>query len=256
MAAARTALPISAAVLTAALLTGCTAATGTADGVPGGRDRAPAVISSAPRAVTADAIPAVTAGDGPAASRAPSPSPEESRPVIPRTEPATLDIPAIGVRGLRVIPYEGTTDDWPGTRIQNRGDAASPYGEHGGVGPGEKGNYLVTAHRLSAGAPLRDLPSLRAGDTVTVTAGGQTFVYEITDTRRTSFRSARSLDEQRAAVPGRPGERPTRAMITISTCATPEDDAAGNFWRDDKGNPEHRIDKIGVLRESGGTGGG
>jgi sortase A len=37
------------------------------------------------------------------------------------------------------------------------------------------------------------------------------------------------------------------AMITLSTCATPEDHAAGNYWSDRFGNPEHRIDKIGVL---------
>ncbi len=37
-------------------------------------------------------------------------------------------------------------------------------------------------------------------------------------------------------------------MITLSTCATPEDHAAGNFWADELHNPEHRIDKIGVLR--------
>jgi sortase A len=36
-------------------------------------------------------------------------------------------------------------------------------------------------------------------------------------------------------------------MITISTCATPEDHAAGNFWHDELGNPEHRINKIGTL---------
>ena len=36
-------------------------------------------------------------------------------------------------------------------------------------------------------------------------------------------------------------------MITLSTCATPEDHAAGNFWADEFDNPEHRIDKIGVL---------
>lgn len=147
------------------------------------------------------------------------------------------------------MPYKGTTDDWPGTRIQNRGVAASPYGNRGGVGPGETGNYLVTAHRLSAGGPLRNLPSVRNGDSVLVTSGGVTYKYVITGSRQTSFRSERSLAEQRAAVPGHPGKKPTQAMITISTCATPEDDAAGNFWRDDRGNPEHRIDKIGVLRE-------
>ena len=38
-------------------------------------------------------------------------------------------------------------------------------------------------------------------------------------------------------------------MITLSTCATPEDHARGNYWSDEFGNPEHRIDKIGVLVE-------
>ncbi|MFE9645204.1 class E sortase [Streptomyces sp. NPDC006365] len=175
-----------------------------------------------------------------------SPTPTPSKPGT-RVQTASLTIPEIGLKDLRVVPYEGTTDDWPGTRIQNEGVAASPYGSRGGVGPGDVGNYLVTAHRLSAGGPLRELPSLDEGDTVTVTAGRTVYEYEITDTRSTSFRSERSLAEQRAVVPGHPGRRPTEAMITISTCATPEDNAAGNFWRDDKGNPEHRIDKIGVL---------
>ncbi|MFC8724264.1 sortase domain-containing protein [Streptomyces bacillaris] len=165
----------------------------------------------------------------------------------PRTETAVLEIPAIGVENLDVVPYEGTTDDRPGSRIQDRGVASSPYGEEGGVGPGDVGNYLVTAHRLSAGGVLRELPDLGKGDPVYVTEDGTTYTYEITETRKTSFRSERSLAEQRAEVPGKPGDEPTRAMITISTCATPEDDAAGNFWRDDLGNPEHRIDKVGVL---------
>ncbi|MFF7363755.1 sortase domain-bontaining protein [Streptomyces sp. NPDC008125] len=165
----------------------------------------------------------------------------------PRTEAAALAIPAIGITDLRVVPYEGTTDDTPGTRIQDGGEAASPYGEDGGVGPGEIGNYLVTAHRLAAGGPLHDLPSLGRGDVVLVTEDGTVYEYRITGTRETSFRSARSLAEQRAEVPGKPGEKPIRAMITVSTCATPEDDAAGHHWRDAHDNPEHRIDKIGVL---------
>ncbi|PAZ13275.1 sortase [Streptomyces sp. SA15] len=185
----------------------------------------------------------------PSDTTAPTPTPAQPSPrkTSPQSQTARITIPAIGLKNLRVIPYEGTTDDWPGTRIQNRGVGASPYGERGGVGPGEVGNYLVTAHRLSAGGPLRELPSLDEGDRVLVTSGGKIYEYEITDTRQTSFRSARSLAEQRAAVPGSPGKRPTQAMITISTCATPEDNAAGNYWRDDRGNPEHRIDKIGVL---------
>ncbi|MGN9790781.1 class E sortase [Streptomyces sp. OZ13] len=227
----------------AVLLTGCAGA-GAAES--SGTSGKAAVSAAAPASATAG-VP------GPATSAPGSGAPVSTEPPAPafdpRTDTAVLSVPAIGLEDLRVVPYEGTTDDWPGTRIQNRGVAASPYGERGGVGPGEVGNYLVTAHRLSAGGPMRDLPALDKGDSVFVTAGGSVYEYVITETRQTSFRSERSLAEQRAAVPGHPGERPTKAMITLSTCATPEDDAAGNFWRDDKGNPEHRIDKTGVLRE-------
>jgi sortase A len=80
-----------------------------------------------------------------------------------------------------------------------------------------------------------------------VVAGGVRYVYEIRATRKTSFRSPQSLAEQRAAVPGLPGVPAKRAFVTLSTCATPEDHARGNFWADEFGNPEHRIDKIGVL---------
>ncbi|MEV0639367.1 class E sortase [Streptomyces sp. NPDC050619] len=189
------------------------------------------------------------AGASPETSSSSTAPPAQPAPPNPSTrgQTARLTIPALGRKDLRVVPYEGTTDDRPGTRIQNRGVGASPYGKRGGVGPGEVGNYLVTAHRLSAGGPLRELPELDEGDSVLVTSGGVSYEYEITGTRSTSFRSARSLAEQRAAVPGFPGKRPTQAMITISTCSTPEDNAAGNYWRDENGNPEHRIDKIGVL---------
>jgi sortase A len=164
-----------------------------------------------------------------------------------RPRRALLDIPALGLRDVAVVPYRGRTDDGPGTRIQDAGVAASPHGPQGGVGPGGLGNYQVTAHRTSSRAPFASLPALRSGDRVSVQVGDARYVYEIRRTRQTSFRSARSLAEQRAAVPGRPGVPPTKAFITLSTCATPEDHAAGNYWSDEFHNPEHRIDKIGVL---------
>jgi sortase A len=180
----------------------------------------------------------------------PAPEPLKAsgpRPSAGRPRDAELSVPALGIRALEVIAYPGHTDDAPGTAIQNRGLAASPFGPRGGTGPGGIGNYQVTAHRTSSTRAFEFLPSLRVGERVQVSAGRRVFVYEIVATRRTSFRSPRSLDEQRAPVPGRPGQAPTKAMITLSTCATPEDHAAGNYWADEFDNPEHRIDKIGVL---------
>ncbi|MBJ7356038.1 sortase [Nocardioides sp.] len=174
------------------------------------------------------------------------PQPGDGRP-----RRAVLRIPSIDVR-VAVVPYVGWTDDAPGTEIQNGGLAASPHGPRGGVGPGGIGNYQVTAHRTSSTRAFEFLPDVRRGERVLVDvreAGGATtrYVYLVTGTRETSFRSPASLRAQRAAVPGRPGASPTEAMITLSTCATQEDHAEGNYWADEFDNPEHRIDKIGVL---------
>lgn len=160
---------------------------------------------------------------------------------------ARISIPAVGIHRLPVIAYRGWTDDAPGTRIQNRGIAAAPYGPRGGTGPGGKGNYQVTAHRTAHGGVFRRTPSLDPGDRIKVDAGRFRYVYRVTRTRWVSFRSAKSLRAQRAPVPGHPGRKPKLAFITVSTCATPEDHARGNYWTDRFGNPEHRIDKIGVL---------
>ncbi len=164
-----------------------------------------------------------------------------------RPRRALLSIPAIGLRDLPVVPYRGKPDDAPGTRIQDGGVAASPHGPRGGIGPGGIGNYIVTAHRTSSTRAFEALPALGVGDRVYVVAGGRRYVYEVVETRSTSFRSARSLARQSAPVPGHLGQEAVEPMITLSTCATPEDHARGNYWSDRFGNPEHRIDKIGVL---------
>jgi sortase A len=226
-------------MLVAVALSGCS--DGSLDAAPTGAGGAPSGSSSADPSTAPSSAPTADAS-------APAPSPAASVPPRPAAGAvAVLDIPAIRVRGLRVVPYAGRPDDAPGTRIQNRGVAASPRGRGGGVGPGEVGNYIVTGHRTTAGGPLRRLPALPTGARVLVRVGGVVYDYRVTATMTISFRSARDLARQSAAVPGAPGRVPTQAMITLSTCATPEDRAKGNFWTDAFGNPEHRINKIGVL---------
>jgi sortase A len=225
------------------------------------------VLALALHACAGQAAPKVEPGPERSAAAAESvpTTPPTMSPPVPHAEPigprpsdgrprqAVLRIPAIDVRVV-VVPYVGWTDDAPGTQIQNGGRAASPHGPRGGVGPGGVGNYQVTAHRTSSTRAFELLPDLRRGERVLVDvreAGGATtrYVYLVTRTRETSFRSPASLRAQRAPVPGRPGVTPTKAMLTVSTCATREDHAEGNYWADEFDNPEHRIDKIGVLVE-------
>jgi sortase A len=177
----------------------------------------------------------------------PTEQPTEEPDAVPEPRRSFVTIPAIGLRDFPVVRYRGTPDDAPGTALQNAGEMASPRGPRGGTRPGHVGNYIVTGHRLTGTAPLRYSPSLSKGDRILVRTGDTVFVYEVRRTRWTSFRQPASLRAQRAQVPGRPGETATQPMITLSTCATLEDHADGNYWSDELDNPEHRIDKIGVL---------
>jgi sortase A len=247
--------PLAAAVVAALVVAGCSGSSSST--TPAVAEEGPAAAGSSGTPTPAEPA-ATTAAPAPAPTVSPSPAPTQTataeatpttpaHPLPPKDAVASMSIPALGIDDLDVVPYEGTTDDRAGTEIQDGGVAASPRGRRGGVGPGEVGNYLVTAHRLSAGSPLRDLPDLDEGEHILVEAAGYVYDYEVTETRKTSFRTKRSLAEQRAAVPGKPGAAPVDPMITVSTCATLEDNAEGNFWRDENGNPEHRIDKVGVL---------
>lgn len=207
----------------------------------------PAVASPPPTqpSVTRAASPAATTPSTQPSTARPRPRPVLASDGKPRE--ARLTIPALGLERLRVRHYRGSPDDAHGTRIQNGGVAASPYGPDGGTGVGGIGNYIITGHRTSSTRPFAQLTRLRKGAKVHLVAGGKRYTYQIVATRLTSFRSKKSLAQQSAAVPGRPGAKPTNAMITLSTCLTPEDRAEGNHWSDRFGNPEHRIDKIGRL---------
>ncbi|MDT9593615.1 sortase [Nocardioides zeae] len=238
--------PVALVVALAALLLAATACT------PGLRDSAaPPTGSATAGAGQTPAEPTPTTPSEPPEPTEPTEPPEPPGPVPSDGTPrdALLSIPALGIVDLVVQAYEGRTDDAPGTEIQDGGIAASPYGAEGGTGPGGVGNYQVTAHRLSSTRAFEFLPDLVDGDVVQVRVDALTYSYEVVETHQVSFRDPASLAAQRAAVPGQPGVTPTEAMITLSTCRTPEDRAEGNWWSDEFGNPEHRIDKIGRLVE-------
>ena len=215
----------------------------------------PSGVAEAPRpaqptrTVTSDDTGGVVTDSRPPpwVTRSPDQPEREAAPRPQERRTSYVTVPALGLRDVPVQRYRGRPDDAPGTAIQDTGRMASPRGPGGGVGPGEVGNFLVTGHRTSHGAPLADLPALERGARIEVRSGDRVLVYRVTATRETSFRSPASLRAQSAPVPGRPGVRPTEAMLTLSTCATPEDHAEGNYWSDQFGNPEHRIDKVATL---------
>lgn len=163
-----------------------------------------------------------------------------------------VTIPAIGVReDLRY--YSGSPDDERGTRIQDSGALASPQGEGGGVRAGEVGNHFIAGHRTSAGGPLLNLRQVRRGDVVKVRTrcddgSDVTHTYAVSGRARyVDFFTRAGRAAQIAPVPLAPGVAPTEPMVTLSTCATQEDNARGDRRRDRFGNPPGRWVAVGRL---------
>ncbi|TDO67497.1 sortase A [Kribbella sp. VKM Ac-2571] len=84
--------------------------------------------------------------------------------------------------------------------------------------PGEPGNFAIAAHRVTHGQPFRDFPRLRKGDKVSVETRDEVLIYTLDDSgtdHHVPFTESWIVDP----VPGRPGAVPTRALITLTTCA-------------------------------------
>ena len=80
--------------------------------------------------------------------------------------------------------------------------------------PGQRGNFAVAAHDITAGNPFLHLRDLRPGDRVIVTTQFGVFRYRVTGQRVVRYTDTAVL----SAVPGHPGARARRPMITLITC--------------------------------------
>ncbi|SEG54711.1 sortase A [Thermomonospora echinospora] len=84
----------------------------------------------------------------------------------------------------------------------------------GTAGPGEIGNMVIAGHRTTYGGPFERNDELARGDEILVDTATTTYVYRVTG--RTVVRP--SGIEVTAPVPGRPGRKPRKAMLTLTTC--------------------------------------
>ena len=80
--------------------------------------------------------------------------------------------------------------------------------------PGQVGNFAVAGHRVTAGNPFWSLPSLKAGDRIDIDTRLNTYTYRVTGQQTALPADTEVVDP----VPGHPGQRPTRRLITLITC--------------------------------------
>jgi sortase A len=140
------------------------------------------------------------AGTGAARSATPSPAPTTGQPI------ALLRVPRFGP-GYEVPVLEGTD---PSVLAHGVGHYA------GTAAAGAVGNFALAGQRITHGKPFAALLTLQQGDQVVVETRDAVHTYVIDESPRqlTVRRGDRWVLDP---VPGRPAERPTAALITLTT---------------------------------------
>lgn len=117
---------------------------------------------------------------------------------------ALLRIPKLGrsyryavVEGVRAEHLKKGPGHYPGTAM-----------------PGQVGNFVVSGHRTTYAAPFNRIDELERGDEIVVESHGARHTYRVTSKDVVEPEEIGVL----APVPGRPGLRPIRAYITLTTC--------------------------------------
>ena len=113
------------------------------------------------------------------------------------------------------IPRFGTDYARPVLEGTDRDVLALGVGHYAGSAePGAVGNFALAGHRTTYGRPFHDVDRLVEGDRVVVETAGEVFVYEVSERR-----VVRPSDvEVLSPVPGSPGEAPTEALLTLTSC--------------------------------------
>jgi sortase A len=83
--------------------------------------------------------------------------------------------------------------------------------------PGEIGNFAIAGHRVTHGQPFARLLDLKRGDEIVVETRGAIYTYVLDDSPRSL--TVRDTDTWVIdPVPGQPDAKPTRPLITLTTC--------------------------------------
>jgi sortase A len=149
------------------------------------------------------AAPAAPAGQSPVLGAAPA-SPPVSPPVDLGEGIAILRVPRLGSDWAKVV-VEGV-----GVEDLKKGPGHYP----GTAMPGEVGNFVVSGHRTTYGAPFNRLDEVATGDAVVVETRDHWFTYRVTGEQVV----APTAIEVTYAVPGNAQAVPAQAVLTFTTC--------------------------------------
>ncbi|MEV7967404.1 class E sortase [Sphaerisporangium sp. NPDC088356] len=117
---------------------------------------------------------------------------------------ALIRIPRLG-RDYEYAILEGVTSE----------DLRRGPGHYPGTAlPGMVGNFVLSGHRTTYAAPFNRIDELRRGDAIIIEAPEARYTYRVSS-KKVVYPEAVDVI---APMPGHPESRPTKAMITLTTC--------------------------------------
>lgn len=125
---------------------------------------------------------------------------------LPGDAIALMSIPSIGVKQVPIL--EGT-----GLDVLARG--IGHYRRT--VLPGRVGNFAVAGHRITHGEPFANLLRMNKGDKIIIETRSRIFTYQLDQAPR-NLTVEDSEGWVIEPVPGHPHQKPTRRLITLTTC--------------------------------------
>lgn len=126
---------------------------------------------------------------------------------LPGDAIALLRVPDWG-KDYEVPILKGTSPD-----ILSRGVGA--YASS--VAPGEVGNFAIAGHRITHGEPFSKLLDLEPGSKIVIETRSHIYTY-VMDNSPAGLTVADTADWVLEPVPGKPRAKPTKALITLTTC--------------------------------------
>lgn len=134
----------------------------------------------------------------------------------PSGEPPTLAAAELG-NGIAVVRMPRLGTDYLAVVVEGVGVEDLKKGPGhlpGTAAPGAVGNFVVSGHRTTYGAPFNRLDEVRAGDAVVIETRETFFTYRV---------SAETVVDPSAIevtfpVPGKPDAVPTQRLLTFTTC--------------------------------------
>ncbi|MHB2022934.1 MAG: class E sortase [Mycobacteriales bacterium] len=131
--------------------------------------------------------------------------------------PATASGPPFNGSGLAIIYIPRFGRNYHEVIVQGVSvqDLRKGPGHYPGTAmPGQVGNFVVSGHRTTYGAPFNRLNVLRNGDAIVIETRTYWYTYRVTG-RQIVLPNDLSVI---APVPDHPGARASKAMITLTTC--------------------------------------